>query len=80
MQNFLEEMKALNVQKRTVALMENGTWASRAGDLMKKFLCEELQDMTVLENRIRMTSAMKAEQNAELDSLADALAADVKKD
>ncbi len=80
MQNFLEEMKALNVQKRTVALMENGTWASRAGDLMKKFLCEELQDMTVLENRIRMTSTMKAEQNAELDSLADVLAADIKKD
>ena len=80
MQNFLEEMKALNVQKRTVALMENGTWASRAGDLMRKFLCEELQDMTVLENRIRMTSTMKAERNAELDSLADALAADIKKD
>lgn len=35
MHNFLNDMKALNVQNRKVALMENGSWAVRSGDLME---------------------------------------------
>ena len=73
MRDFLEETKALDLHGRTAALRENGPWASRSGDLMQKFLTEELKGMTVLEPRVKMLSALKESQDAELDALADAI-------
>jgi flavorubredoxin len=75
MHDFLYDMKALNVQKRTVAIMENGSWAVKSGDLMQKFLTEEMKDMTVLNERVSMASSLGAEKEIELDTLADALLA-----
>lgn len=46
MENLLTDMKALNVQKRVVAFMENGTWASTAAKQMRAKV-EELKDMTI---------------------------------
>lgn len=74
MSNYLHDMKALNVQKKTVALIENGTWAVTAGKQMRAML-EELKDVTVLDTQITVKSAMKKEQEAELDALADAIIA-----
>ncbi len=74
MHNFLADMKALNLQNRTVALMENGTWAIKSGELMKKEL-EGMNRMTVLEQSLTMTSALHGDQAAGLDQLADAIAA-----
>ena len=54
MHNFLMDMKALNVQNRTVALIENGSWACKSGDLMQKFINDELKNMTVLNERVSM--------------------------
>ena len=48
MHNFLIDMKALNLQNRTFALIENGSWACKSGDLMQKFIDEEMKNMTVL--------------------------------
>lgn len=45
MHNFLMDMKALNLQKRTFALIENGSWACKSGDLMQKFIDEEKRNM-----------------------------------
>ncbi|MGN0351984.1 MAG: FprA family A-type flavoprotein [Roseburia sp.] len=72
MSNYLHDMKALNVQKKTVALIENGTWAVTAGKQMRAML-EELKDVTILDEQITVKSAMKKEQEAELDALADAI-------
>ena len=44
MENLLNDMKALSVQKRTVALMDNGTWAPTAGKQIVKKL-EEMKEM-----------------------------------
>lgn len=74
MSNYLHDMKALNVQKKTVALIENGTWAVTAGKQMRTML-EELKEVTILEEQITVKSAMKKEQEAELDALADAIVA-----
>lgn len=73
MHNYLLDMKALNVQKRTVAIVENGSWACKSGDLMQKFLTEEMKDMTVLNERISMASSLGEDKEVELDILTDAI-------
>ncbi len=73
MHNFLMDMKALNLQKRTFALIENGSWACKSGDLMQKFIDEELKDMTVLNERLSIASSMGADKNVDLDALAEAI-------
>ena len=71
MHSFLMDMKALNLQNRTVAIVENGSWACKSGDLMQKFVDEELKHMTVLNERLSLASALHADQATELDVLAD---------
>lgn len=78
MHNFLMDMKALNFQKRTFALVENGTWACKSGELMHKFITEELKDMTVLNDRLTLTSSLGSDRAADLEKLADAIVASVK--
>ena len=73
MKNFMEDMKALNLQNRTFALIENGSWASKSGDLMQKFINEQLKNMTVLNERLSIASSMGADKAAELEVLADAI-------
>jgi len=73
MANFLHDMKALNLQNRTFAIMENGSWACKSGDLMQKFLDEELKGMTVLNERVSMASHLGPDKADELDALADAI-------
>jgi len=73
MHNYLMDMKALNVQNRTVALIENGSWAVKSGDLMQKFLTDEMKNMTVLNERISMASSFSAEKEPELETLANAI-------
>ena len=73
MHNFLIDMKALNLQNRTFALIENGSWAYKSGDLMQKFIDEEIKNMTVLNERLSMASSLHADKAVELETLANAL-------
>ena len=73
MHNYLMDMKALNLQKRTFAIIENGSWACKSGDLMEKFINEQLKNMTLLNQRLSLASSLKAEKADELDVLADAI-------
>ena len=73
MKNFLDDMRALNLQNRTFALIENGSWACKSGDLMEKFINEDMKNMTVLNQRLSMASALGDDKAVELDALADAL-------
>ncbi|MGI6117674.1 MAG: FprA family A-type flavoprotein [Bilifractor sp.] len=70
MLNFLNDMKALNVQNRTFALVENGSWAIMSGDLMYRFLDEEMKQITVLNERMTIASHMHEDAEDELDTLA----------
>ncbi len=78
MHNFLMDMKALNLQNRTFAIMENGSWACKSGDLMEKFLDEQLRGMTVLNQRVSMASRLGSGKADELESLADAIVDNLK--
>ena len=77
MANFLHDMKALNLQNRTVAIMENGSWAIKSGDLMEKFLDTEMKTMTILNQRLTMTSSLNKSKADDLEALADAIVADM---
>ena len=72
MHNYLEDMKALSVQNKTVGIIENGTWACKAGDEMIKAL-GEMKNMTVLEERVKILSSMNEKNEEEMDKLAEAL-------
>ena len=74
MLNFLEDMKALNVQNRVFALIENGSWAIRSGDLIHRFLDEEMKTITVLNERVTVASHLGENQEEDLGLLADAVA------
>ncbi|MCI9294664.1 MAG: FprA family A-type flavoprotein, partial [Lawsonibacter sp.] len=76
MHNFLMDMKALNLQKRTVAIMGSGSWAPRSGALMKEEI-ESLKNMTVLDEEMTVTSSLKPDNESEIDALADAIAASI---
>ena len=80
MHNFLADMKALNVQNRTCALIENGSWAIQSGKLMKEAL-SGMKKMTVLNDDVSVTinSSFREQNVADLDALADAIAADLAK-
>ena len=78
MHNFLSDMKALNLQNRTFALIENGTWACNAGNVIQKFITEELKGCTVIENRLKIMSSMLPDKAEELSGLADSIIASVK--
>lgn len=76
MENLLMDLKAHNLQNRTVALIENGSWGPQAGKLMGE-LVASMKNMTVLETPVSVRSAVKDEQRQALEDLADALAADL---
>ena len=76
MENFLLDLKAHNLQNRTVAVIDNGTWAATAGKQMREIV-GVMKNMTVLENGVSLKSSVKETQRAELEVLADTLAADI---
>ena len=75
MENFLNDMKALAVQKRTVAILDNGTWAATAGKQMADKIAE-MKDMKIIEPKVSIKSSLKNEQLEQLDELV----AEIKKD
>ena len=70
-------MKALNLQKRTVGLVENGSWAPVSGREMGKIL-QGLKDWTQIEDTFSIRSALREDQAMQLERLAAVLAKDVK--
>lgn len=76
MEAYLSDIKALNLQKRTIAVIDNGTWAATAGKQMIGTL-EGMKNMTILENTISIKSALAENQLGALEALADELAKQV---
>lgn len=76
MEAYLSDIKALNLQNRTVAVIDNGTWAVTAGKQMIGTL-EGMKNMTILENTISIKSALAENQLGALEVLADELAKQV---
>lgn len=72
MEEFLHHLKAKNFQSRTIALIENGSWAPSAGKSMKAIL-ETMKNITLHEPMITIRSAMKAENIAQMEQMAEGL-------
>ena len=76
MANYLDDMKALNVQNRTVAVLGNGTWAPMSAKLMEAKI-GEMKNMTILTENFAMKSSLKDSQMEEMDVLAARLAKEI---
>lgn len=72
MENLLSDMKALNVQNKKVAVMENGTWAPNCGKAVMEKL-GELKNVEIIGQKLTMKSCLR-DENA-LDELASEIAA-----
>ena len=76
MEALIYDLVAHNIQNRTVALIENGSWAPTSGSLMREQF-EKCKNMTILENTLTVISSLKKDQLAQVDALADAIAESV---
>ncbi len=72
MRTFIEELLERNYQNRTLGIIENGSWAPMAAKIIKaKF--EKSKEITWLENSCTVLSAVKEENIAQLDAMAEEL-------
>ena len=78
MMDYIYDMQALNVQQRTFALIENGSWAPRSGALMREEL-EKLKLVNILDSEMGITSSMSNANIPEMDKMVDALVKDINK-
>lgn len=72
MESFLAHLKAKAFQNRTVALIENGSWAPCAAKAMASVL-SSMKDVTLLDQTVTIRGALKESDTAQLEKLADAL-------
>ena len=73
MEDFLYHLKLKNYQKRTVGILENGSWAPMAGKLMKEYV-EGFKDCVLAEPTVTVKSTLNAASRDQLERLAQALA------
>ena len=73
MHTFIEHLTEREYQNRTIAIIENGTWAPVAGKLMKAMF-EKSKNITFTETTVTIKSALNAESEAALEKLAEELA------
>lgn len=76
METALLDLKAHNMQNRTVAIIENGSWSPASGKLMREIF-SGMKNITLLDETLSIRSSLKASNLSALDTLADALAASV---
>lgn len=72
MEALLHDLVAHNIQNRTVALIQNGSWAPTSGKLMRE-LFEPLKNVTIVEPLLDVRSSLKEAQLDEINALVDAL-------
>ena len=72
MREFIDELASHAYQKRTVALIENGSWAPMAAKAMKARL-ENCKDITFTEHTVQIRSALNEESIAQIEALAQEL-------
>ena len=72
MKEYIHHLTERNYQNRTVAFIENGSWAPQAAKIMKKML-EGSKNLTFAENTVKIFSAMNDKNLAEMDALVEEL-------
>ena len=72
MKEFIHHLTERNYQNRTVAFMENGSWAPVAGKVMARML-EGSKNLTYTQNNVKIFSALSDESRAQIEALAEEL-------
>ena len=72
-QTYLMRLKSSNLKNRTFGIIENSSWAPRAGDIIHDHLKKELKGMTVLDDRVRIVSDLSEENDPEMAGLVGSL-------
>ena len=72
MREFINHLTERNYSNRTVALIENGSWAPMAAKVMKGML-EKSKNITFTDTTVKIMSALNEESQAQLDALVDEL-------
>ncbi len=72
MHDFLSHLQSKAYQKRTVGILENGSWGPTAGRTMKSML-ETMKNISVVEPAVTIKSTLKEENMADMEALADAI-------
>ncbi|MBQ7792172.1 MAG: flavin reductase, partial [Clostridia bacterium] len=75
MREFINHLTERSFQNRTVAFMENGSWAPLATKVMKELLSKS-KNLTYCENEVTILSALNDESKAQLEALSDELCGD----
>lgn len=70
MENYIRDIKALNVQNKTVAIVDNGTWANTAGKQMIKEI-SEMKNMNIIEKGFSILSSVNKDRENELNEFVD---------
>ena len=78
MENLVHDIVNHNLQNRTIALVENGSWAPTAGGLMHAEF-SKLKNCTILDEMVTIKSSLKPDQLTQLDALAEAIVASMPK-
>ena len=76
MENLLHDLAAHNLQKRKVAIIENGSWAPTSGKVMRELIAP-MKNVEYIGENVTLKSALAAGQDAALAALADEIAKDL---
>ncbi len=72
MRTFIEHLTERNFSNRTIALIENGSWAPLAAKVMRELFAKS-KNLTFTENTVKLMSALNAESSAQLEALSEEL-------
>ena len=78
MENLVHDIVNHNLQNRTIALVENGSWAPTAAGLMRAEF-SKLKNVTILDEGLTINSSLKESQMDSVDALVDAVYASMPK-
>lgn len=72
MKQFIQHLTERGFSNRTVAFIENGSWAPVAAKIMGRML-EECKNLTIVQNTVKIMSALNEESSAQINALAKEL-------
>ncbi len=72
MRQYIDHLVARNFRNRTVAFIENGTWAPQAAKIMRRML-EDCPNLDMIETNVKIMSALDEDSKGQLNTVADEL-------
>ena len=79
MESLLHHFKGIGLKNRTFAVIENGTWAIKSGDLMERYISEEIKNNEIIEGRVTVTSSPDKDNLEELNELSERIILSINK-